>query len=129
MGLGEERTQLGLDHARVHTFENGDHAFENHFASNLFLTYAKLDLAAYWKEEKIGRSNSVDGGHKGNRDAAANFADIIEMLHHLDQTKHRADDAHGRRKSAGGFEYFGNVIFVLGLIVEFQFHHLANFLG
>ena len=57
------------------------------------------------------------------------FVDLVEMLHHLNQSENGSDDADGGRESSGRLKYLRNLLFVLGLIVEFQFHDLAQFLG
>ena len=43
------------------------------------------------------------------------LVDLVQMLHHLDQPEHRADDADGGRESARRFEYLGNLLLVLGI--------------
>src|SRR5215475_7608073 len=120
--------QFCFNHARVHAFDDGNDTFERHFAANLFLPHADFDFSSAWKEKEIRHTDAIDCGNECNSDSAANFADVIEMLHDLNKAKDRADDADCWSKTAGGFEHFGDVILVLGLVVEFELHHLADFL-
>ncbi len=109
----------------VHAFEDRGHAFERHLAGDLFLADAEFHLSGHGEIQEIGGSDAVDRGDKGNCDAAADLIDLIEVLHHLNQAEHGADDADGRRKAAGRLEHLGNLLFVLCLVVEFEFHDLA----
>src|SRR5258708_33012485 len=50
------------------------------------------------------------------------------MLHDLDQPQKRTDDSNGGSESSGGLEALRDLLFVLGLVVQFQFHDLAQLL-
>ena len=128
MSFGKESQELGFNHAGIHAFENGDHALEHHFAANLFLAYSQPDLSRHWQKKEVGGADTVDGGDEGHGDAAAYFGGVVQVLHHLNETEHGADDSDGGRESTGGLEHFRNMRFVLGLIVELLLHHFANFL-
>jgi hypothetical protein len=78
-----QHAALSFNHARVHAFEDGDDAFEHHFAQGLFLSHAQLDFSRDGKKKKIGGAHAIDGGDKRHGDAAADFADVVQMLHHL----------------------------------------------
>ena len=75
---------------------------------------ADAHLAGEGQKEKIGDADAIDGGHKGHGDAAAHFLNIVQMLHHLDQAEHRAENADGRRESARRFEDRRQPLFVFG---------------
>src|SRR5208282_5846452 len=47
----------------------------------------------------------------------------------LDEAEDRPDNANRGRESADRLEYLGDARFVLGLIIEFKLHHLAQLLG
>ena len=81
------------------------------------------------KIEEVGGTDAVDGGHEGYGDAASDFVDLVEVLHDLNQSEDRADDADGGGKASGRLEYLGNLLFVLGLVIEFEFHDLAELFG
>ena len=51
------------------------------------------------------------------------------MLHDLHQSENGSDDADRGREPTGRLKYLRNLLFVLRLVVEFQFHDLAQFLG
>ena len=48
------------------------------------------------------------------------------MLHDLNQTEHRTDNADGRRIAGRRFKHLGNALVLLAAIVDLQFHHLAQ---
>ena len=121
--------QLDFEHARIHALEDGDHAFEHHLAALLVLVQADAHLAGEGQEEEIGDADSVDGGDEGDGDAAAHLLDVVEVLHHLDQPQHRAENADGGRESAGGLEDRGKPLFALGGGIEADAHDLAQFGG
>ncbi len=90
---------------------------------------ADAHLAGEGQEEEIGDADSVDGGDEGDGDAAADLVDVVEMLHDLDESQHRAEDADGGRESSGRFEDRGEPLFVLRDGVEADLHDLAQFVG
>jgi hypothetical protein len=51
--LFEEAAQLYFQHARVDAFEDGDDAFQHHFAALLLLVNADAQLARRGQEEEI----------------------------------------------------------------------------
>ena len=69
--------------------------------------YAGFQLGRGRQEKDIGDRDSVDCRNERYRDSAADFFDVLEVLHHLDQPHDRANDSDGRRISAGGFENLG----------------------
>ena len=89
---------------------------------------SQADLSRHRQKKQVGGADTVDGGDEGDGDASAYFGGVVQVLHDLNEAEHRADDSDGGRESSGGLEHFGNVRFVLGLIVELQLHHFANFL-
>src|ERR1700722_12141902 len=95
MGFGEKTREFRFDHAGIHAFEDRNNAFKHHFAASLFLAHAILDFSSYRKKEKVGGSDAIDGSHKGDRDPTADFVDVVEMLHDLNQAQDGADDADG----------------------------------
>ena len=68
-------------------FRPGDH---------LLIADANLQFSSRRKKEQIRRSHSVNGCHKCNGDPLSDLIDLVQMLHHLDQAEHGADDADGR---------------------------------
>src|SRR5271155_2895820 len=118
MSFGKESEELGFNHAGIHTFENGEHALEHHLAANLFLAYAQPDLSRHWQKKEVGGADAVDGGDESDGDAAAYFGGVVQVLHDLNEAEDGADDTDRGRESSGGLEDFGNVRFVLGLIVQ-----------
>src|ERR1700760_4166839 len=83
---------------------------------------ADLQLAGRWQKEKIGAAHSVNRRHKGNGDAAPYVIDLIEMLHHLNQAEHGAQDADRWRKATRRLEDLRDALLGLGLIVQLQLH-------
>jgi hypothetical protein len=108
----EKAGQLDLEHARIHAFENGDHALQHHLAALVFVVHADAHLAGEGQEEEIGDADAVDGGDKGDGDAAAHFLNVVQMLHHLDEPQHRAENADGGREASGRLEDRGKPLFV-----------------
>ena len=90
---------------------------------------ADAHFAGEGQEEEIGDAHAVDGGHEGHGDAAAHFLHVVEMLHHLDEAEHRAENADGGREAAGRLEDRGQPFFVFGDGVEADAHDLAQFGG
>ena len=56
------------------------------------------------QEEHVGRPDAVHRGHKGHGDAAADLVDVRQVLHHLNQPQHGADNPDRRSVSAGLLE-------------------------
>ena len=52
-------------------------------------------------EHKVGEADAVDRGDEGDRDAGAQPRRVGEVLHHVDQPHHRAQDADRRGITAG----------------------------
>ena len=129
LGVEEVGAEFGLDHARVHAFEDGDDAFEHHLFDHLLFAMAEFQFARGGEADKVGDGDSVDGGDEGDGDAAADLVDVGEVLHDLDEAEDGADDADGRRVAAGGFEDGGDLFFDLGLVVELELHDLADLAG
>ena len=121
--------QLGLDHAGIQAFQDGDHAFQHHLPHLVLGPNADLELAGGGQEEQVGGAHAVNRGDEGHGDAAAHFVNVVQVLHHLDEAQDRPDNANRGRESAGRLEHLGNALFVLGLIIQFKLHHLAQFLG
>ena len=121
--------QLDLEHARIHAFEDRDHAFQHHLAAVLAVADADAHLAGEGQKEQVGDAHAVDGGDKGHGDAAAHFLDVVQMLHHLDQAEHRAENADGGREAAGRLEDRGQPLFVFGGGVQADPHDLAQLGG
>ena len=48
------------------------------------------------------------------------FVDVREVLHHLNQAEHRADDAHRGRVAARAFEHFGFGLRLMQFQVDVQ---------
>ena len=78
---------------------HGDDAFQHHFADGLLLAHTQFDFSGDGKKEKIGGAHAVDGGDEGYRDAAANFSNVVKVLHDLNQAKYRADDSDAGKQS------------------------------
>ena len=128
-GVEEIGAELGLDHARVHAFKDGDDAFEHHLLDHLLFAMAELEFAGGGEADEVGHGDAVDGGDEGDGDAAADLVDVGEVLHDLDEAEDGADDADGGRVAASGFEDGGDLFFDLGFVVEFELHDLADFGG
>ena len=86
-------------------------------------------LAGEGQKEEIGDAHSVNGGHKGYGDSAADFLNVVEMLHHLDQAEHRAENSDGRRKAASGLEDRWAAVLGFHRGVEADPHDLAQLGG
>jgi len=126
--FGKKAHQLCFNHSGIHTFNDGDDTFERHFTANLFLADADFDFSRTREKEKVRHADAINCGNEGDGDAASDFADVIEVLHDLNEAENGADDADCRREATSGFEHSGDVVLVFGLIVELEFHHFANFL-
>ena len=79
----------------------------------MVVAHADAHLAGEGQKEEIGDAHAVDGGDKGDGDAAADFLNVVEMLHHLNQPEHRAENADGGRKASGRLEDRGQPLLVL----------------
>ncbi len=128
-GVVEEAGQLDFEHARVHAFEDGDHAFQHHLAALLSVADADAHLAGEGQEEEIGDAHAVDGGDKGDGDAAAHLLNVVQMLHDLNQPQHRAENADGGREASGRLEDRGQPLFALRGGVQADAHDLAQLGG
>ena len=128
-GVEEIGAEFGLDHARVHAFEDGDDAFEHHLLDHLLFAVAEFEFAGGGKADEVGDGDSVDGGDEGDGDAATDLVDVGEVLHDLDEAEDGADDADGGRVAACGFEDCGDFFFDLGFVVELELHDLADLAG
>ena len=73
---------------------------------------ADAHFAGEGQKEEIGDADSVDGGDEGDGDAAADFMNVVQMLHDLNQSQHRAENADGGRKASGRLEDRGQPLFV-----------------
>ncbi len=113
----------------IHAFENGNNAFEGHLAQDLHIAGADFHLAGDGQIEEVGGAHAVNGGDESDGNAAADFVNLVEVLHGLDEAENRADDANRGSEAAGGLEDLRNLFFVFGLIVELEFDHFAEFLG
>ena len=120
--------QLGLDHPRIQAFQNGDDALQHHLPHLVLGANANFELAGRRQKKQVGGAHAVNRGDESHGDAAPDFINVIQVLHHLDESENRADDADGGRKSSGSLENLGYAFLVLGLIIEFKLHHLAKFL-
>lgn len=56
----EEAAEFDFEHAWVHSFENRDHAFQHHLASDQLLTHPNAEFSGCWNEDQIGSRDSVD---------------------------------------------------------------------
>jgi hypothetical protein len=70
-------------------------------------------LPAKGKKEEIGDAHAVDGGDEGHGDAFAHLLNIVKMLHDLNESQHRAQDADGGREASGRLEDHGEPFLVL----------------
>ena len=89
---------------------------------------ARLELVPHGKQNQVGEAHAVHRRDKGDGNAMADALDIVEMLHDLDQTEHRSDDADRRGITAGGLEHLGfGFPTPLGNF-DFEFHHAPQVL-
>ena len=106
----QEAGQLDFEHARIDAFEDGDHAFEHHLAALVVFVHADAHLAGKGQEEEIGGADAIDGGDKGDGDAAADLLNVVQVLHDLNQSQNGAEDADGGRKAASRLEDRGQAL-------------------
>ena len=63
------------------------------------------EAAADRQEDQVRRADAVDRGDERDGDAGAELARVGEVLHHVDQAEHGAEDADRRRVAAGRLEH------------------------
>jgi hypothetical protein len=78
------------------------------------------------QEEKVRRTHAIDGRHKCHGNSPAHLVDILQMLHHLNQSQDGADNAHRGSISTGCFVHLGLGFRPVLLHGHLEFHHLAD---
>src|SRR6202012_2085779 len=126
---GQEAGQLDFQHVGVHAFDNRDDAFDRHLLERLFFAEPQAQLAGGGEQHEVGGAHAIDGGHEGHGNAFAYLFDVIQVLHDLDQSEDRSDDADGGREAACSLEDCGNLFLHYELVVDAQFHNLAQLGG
>ncbi len=86
------------------------------------IAQAMAQFAGDGQGDEVGEADTVDGGDEGDGDASADFVDLIEMLHDLNEAEDGADDSDGWGKASGGFIDAGQLFFGFGAGVEFKLH-------
>ena len=66
---------------------------------------ARAAWLAERQEDQVGRADAVDRRDERDGDARPEVARVGEVLHHVDQTEHRAEDADRRRVAARRLEH------------------------
>jgi hypothetical protein len=87
-----------------------------------------LIFVATRQQDDIRQAHAVHSGDEGHGDSVPHFLDICQVLHHLNQPHDRADDANGRGVTAGAFEDPGLGERLVFVQVDFQLHHVTDFL-
>ena len=88
--------------------------------------HASFDLGSRRKKEDVGRGHAVHRGYERHRDTVPHFLDVRQILHHLDQPQHRADNADRGRIPARGLKHLGFLLRVMFLETDLKFHGFAD---
>ncbi|MNV72630.1 hypothetical protein D3C71_1657350 [compost metagenome] len=107
----------------------GKDADEQHFHLLYPQLPARSDLGGDGKEQKIGAGNAVQGSREGHRNRRAEVRRISQVPEHTDKSHDGADDSHGRRIAARGFEQLGAALMLLLLRVHLELQDLPNLFG
>ena len=122
--MRQEGAQLGFDHPWVQSFQDADDPFQHHLLHHDVFFVPDFELSRRRQAKEVRQCDTINRGNERDGDAFADFIDIVEMLHHLDQAKHRADDADRRSEASRRFEDLRNFLLHLGFVVDLKLHDL-----
>ena len=120
--------QLATYQLGIQSFDDSNHSFEFQFLEFRVALNAALDLVGRRQQKEIGDGHAVDSCNKGHRDSVPDFLDVCEILHHLNQAHHSANDADGRRVAARAFEDLGFLLRTRLADFHLELHHAADLL-
>src|SRR5579871_650972 len=81
----EERFEFDPNEFRVHALHHGADAFEHELLHLDGMVESRFDLVRYGKKEDVGGRDAVYRRDERYSNAAADFFNVLEMIHHLDQ--------------------------------------------
>ena len=103
-GRGEAREAL-LDQPRVQAFLHRQRRVDQHLAAAGRGLGALSQLAGKRQQDQVRRTDAIDRRDERDRDAGTELGRIGQVLHHVDQADHGAEDADGRRIAASRLEH------------------------
>ena len=97
-----EAPELLIDQPRVQPFLDGQDAFEDQNPPAGRVSRPASELGCNRQENEVRDPDAVHRGDERDRDAAPELARIAEVLHHVDESQHGAEDPDRRGVPPGG---------------------------
>ena len=121
--MANRPAQLLIDQPRIQPFLDRQDALDDHFAAPCFARRNRPQLGRDREEDQVGRADAVDGRDERDGDARPQLGRIGQVLHHVDQSEHRAENAHGRRIAARRLEHARRRFFGIEAAHALAFEH------
>src|SRR5258708_33967820 len=100
----EEGLELDADQPRIHPFDYAANPLQQQFLDEYVLVDSGLQLIGRGEEKQIRHADAVYRSYEGHSEAAPDFIDVLQGLHHLNQANHCADDSDGWRVAASNLK-------------------------